>query len=144
MRFGRSLIPVLITFLLFGQLPAQRVYAPNSVLATGNWFKIGVKQEGMYKVDVAMLSSLGISTGGLSSASIRLYGNGGAMLSENNAAPRIDDLFENAIEMVDGGDGLFNGTDYFVFYANGPHVWDKDRHNQSYRHIKNLYTETAI
>ena len=144
MRFGRSLIPVLITFLLFGQLPAQRVYAPNSVLATGNWYKIGVKQEGMYKVDVAMLSSLGISTGGLSSASIRLYGNGGAMLSENNAAPRIDDLFENAIEMVDGGDGLFNGTDYFVFYAPGPHVWDKDSLNQSFRHRKNLYTDTAF
>ena len=144
MRFGRLLIPVLITFLLFGQLLAQRVYAPNSVLATGNWYKIGVKQEGMYKVDVAMLSSLGISTGGLSAASIRLYGNGGAMLPENNAQPRIDDLFENAIEMVDGGDGLFNGADYFVFYAPGPHSWDKDSLNQSFRHRKNLYTDTAF
>lgn len=144
MRFGRLLIPFMVTFLLFGQLLAQRVYAPNSVLATGNWYKIGVKQEGMYKVDVAMLSSLGINTGGLSSASVRLYGNGGAMLSENNALFRIDDLFENAIDMVDGGDGLFNGSDYFVFYAPGPHSWDKDSLNQNFRHRKNLYSDTAF
>ncbi len=87
---------------------------------------------------------MGISVSGISSASIRLYGNGGAMLSENNAMPRIDDLFENAIEMVDGGDGLFNGNDYFVFYAPGPHSWDKDSLNQIFRHRKNLYSDTAF
>ena len=72
---------------------AQRVYTPHSVLATGNWYKIGVKQECIYKVDVNMLAALGISTTNLSSASIRLYGNGGGMLAENNASPRTDDLF---------------------------------------------------
>ena len=144
MTTRRLLITFLVVSLLSGQVTAQRSYAPNSVLTNGTWYKIGVKQEGIYKVDLAMLSSLGINTSGLSSASIRLYGNGGAMLSENNAVPRIDDLFENAIDMVDGGDGLFNGTDYFVFYAPGPHSWDKDSLNQSFHHRKNLYSDTAF
>lgn len=126
-----------------GKCPAQRVYAPNSVLSTGNWYKIGVKQEGVYKIDLNLLSALGIATSNISSAAIRLYGNGGAMLPENNAIPRPDDLMENAIEVVDGGDGILNGTDYFTFYAPGPHRWLKDSLNQSFRHQKNLYSDTA-
>ncbi len=141
---GRLLITFFLTVLLSGQVAAQRVYAPNSVLSSGNWYKIGLKQEGMYKVDVAMLNAMGISSSGLSSSSIRLYGNGGSMLPESNTTPRIDDLFENSIEMVDGGDGLFNGTDYFVFYAPGPNIWEKDSTNQCFHHRKNLYSDTAF
>jgi hypothetical protein len=122
---------------------AQRNYAPNSVFATGNWYRIGVRQEGVYKVDVAQLTALGIGTSGLNSASIRLFGNGGGEVGENNATPRPDDLFENPVEMVDGGDGLFNNSDYFLFYAPGPHRWVKDSANLSFRHKKNLYTDTA-
>lgn len=128
----------------FPQGDAQRVYAPNSVLATGNWYKIGVKQEGMYKVDVAMLSALGLGTATIASSAIRLFGNGGGMLDENNARPRTDDLFENPIEVMDGGDGLFNGSDYFIFYAPGPHRWERDSAGQSFVHRKNLYTDTSF
>jgi hypothetical protein len=122
---------------------AQRNYAANSVLATGNWYKIAVKQEGVYKVDVNLLASLGISASNLASASIRLYGNGGGMLDENNATARPDDLFENPIEMSDGGDGIFNNSDYFLFYAPGPQRWLKDSASQSFHHQKNLYADTA-
>ena len=123
---------------------AQRSYATNSVLATGSWYKVGVKQEGVYKIDLPILTTLGINTSNLSSASIRLYGNGGGMLDENNAIPRIDDLYENPIEVIDGGDGIFNGPDYFIFYAPGPHRWEKDSLNQSFTHRKNLYADTCF
>lgn len=132
-------------WLLFclGTATAQRSYGPHSVLANGNWYRIGVKQEGIYKIDAAFLSTLGISTANLNSASIRLYGNGGGMVDENNATPRPDDLVENTIEVNDGGDGIFNGSDYFLFYAPGPHRWLKDSAGQSFRHRKNLYSDTA-
>ncbi len=140
---NRIFIGFLTVFLGICSTDAQRSYAANSVLATGSWYKIGVKQEGIYKVDLAFLTSLGISTANLSSATIRLYGNGGGMLDENNATPRTDDLFENPIEMVDGGDAVFNGTDYFLFYAPGPNRWIKDSANLSFRHLKNKYSDTA-
>ena len=91
-----------------------------------------------------MLNNLGISNGTISSASIRLYGNGGGMLSENNAAARIDDLAENAIEVFDGGDGIFNGNDYFIFYAAGSNKWLYDSTNQRFSFQKNLYSDTAF
>lgn len=121
----------------------QRSYAPHSVLATGNWVKMGVKQEGVYKVDIALLNALGVNTANLTSASIRLYGNGGGMLDESVNAQNDDDLTENAIAMFDGGDGVFNNNDYFLFYAPGTARWEKDSLQQLFHHHKNLYGDTA-
>src|SRR5215831_3230729 len=115
----------------------QRIYKANSVLANGSWYKIAVNKTGVYKIDVSFLNSLGINTSNLASNSIRLYGNGGAMLPEANQISRYDDLEENAIMVVDGGDGVFNGSDYFLFYANGPDQWIKDSANLRFSHQKN-------
>ena len=124
-------------------LQAQRVYTANSVLATGNWIKIGVKQAGVYKIDATSLASMNLAAGSIGSASIKLFSNGGAMLPEPNAQFRNDDLVENAIEVVDGGDGIFSGNDYLLFYASGPNGWVKDSLNKQFNHVKNLYTDTA-
>jgi hypothetical protein len=74
---------------------------------------------------------------------VRLFGNGGQVLAENNAERRADDLVENAITIVDGGDGILNGNDYFIFYATGPDAWLKDSLNKKFRHQKNLYASVS-
>ncbi|MEO5561792.1 MAG: type IX secretion system sortase PorU, partial [Chitinophagaceae bacterium] len=123
---------------------AQRVYRAGSVLASGNWYKIAVDQAGVYRLDVPFLNSLGVNTTNLGSASIRLYGNGGGMLAEANNGPWKDDLTENAIQVVDGGDGVINGSDYILFYTNGPDQWLKDSANLRFNHQKNLYSNKAF
>lgn len=130
--------------LAFAAAMAQRAYRASSVLASGNWYKIAVEQTGVYRMDVAFLNSLGISTSNLASASIRLFGNGGAMLAEANNGAWQDDLQENAILVVDGGDGVLNGNDYVLFYANGPDQWLKDSSSQRFTHQKNIYSNKAF
>jgi len=122
---------------------AQRTYASNSVLASGNWYKLSISSVGIYKVDLAFLAGMGINTSNLSSSSIRLFGNGGNMLPESNASIRTDDLQEVPIFMSDGGDGIFNGTDFFLFYAPGPDEWLKDSVNQRFYHRKNIYSDKS-
>lgn len=122
---------------------AQQSYVSHSVLANGNWYKIAATSQGVYKIDVAFLNKLGINTNNLSSSSIQLFGNGGGMLNENNAVTRQDDLFENAIEMNDGGDGIFNNNDYFLFYAEGANKWNYDSTNKKFSHQKNLFSDTV-
>ncbi|MBC7651225.1 MAG: type IX secretion system sortase PorU, partial [Deinococcales bacterium] len=122
---------------------AQRNYAASSVLQIGNFIKIGVVQSGIYKIDVAYFTANGLLTPNLSAATIRLYGNGGSMIDEKNNTTYLDDLVENAIQVVDGGDGIFNNTDYLLFYAPGPQRWLKDSVNKKFNHQKNLYTDTA-
>ncbi|MEN9600164.1 MAG: hypothetical protein RL596_2485, partial [Bacteroidota bacterium] len=122
-------------------LQAQRSYKASSVLSTGRWAKLGVTTEGIYKIDIALLNRLGFTSTNISSSSIQLFGNGGSMLPENNAIARIDDLFENSIWIEDGGDGIFNGNDYALFYAAGPHQWNYDT---TFNYQKNLYSDTAF
>src|SRR6187399_171568 len=122
---------------------AQRVYKTNSVLSSGSWSKLAVRETGVYKIDVPFLGAIGFNTSNISSSSIRLFGNGGNMLSEANADIPLDDLTENAIMVMDGGDGLFNGSDYFLFYAAGPDKWLKDSINKRFTHQKNLFSDSA-
>jgi hypothetical protein len=143
MKLTRPVLLIFLPLLLSVQAGAQRSYANHSVLASGSWYKLAVKQEGMYKVDASLLGSMGINTTGLSPASIRIFSTGGDMLAENNATSRTDDLYENPIEVFDGGDGVFSGPDYFIFYAPGPHRWEKDSTNRIFHHRKNLYSDTT-
>jgi hypothetical protein len=122
---------------------AQRVYKTNSILSSGVWSKVAIKESGIYKIDVPFLATLGFNISNISSASIRFFGNGGNMLSEANADVPVDDLAENGIMVVDGGDGLFNGTDYFLFYGAGPDRWIKDSLNKRFNHQKNLYSDST-
>jgi hypothetical protein len=122
---------------------AQQNYKTPSVLSGGTWGKIGVVREGIYRIDASMLVALGFPAS-VASNSIGLFGNGGAMLPENNALPRINDLAENAIEISDGGDGVFSGSDFLLFYAPGPHRWITGSDGVSFSFQKNLYSDTAF
>ena len=70
-------------FLLFFHvfLHAQQ----NSVLKSGDWFKIEVSQDGIYQITKNDLQNLGINTSNLSVNSVKLYGNGGGMLPALNS-----------------------------------------------------------
>ena len=141
MRKTASLILLTLSILC---TRAQRSYKSNSALSSGNWWKISLKDPGIYKVDVNFLAGLGINTSNLSSNSIRLYGNGAAMLPEANNGFKYDDLEENSILMVDGGDGVFSGSDYFLFFSTGADQWLKDSVNKRFTHKKNLYSDKAF
>ncbi len=115
----------------------------TSVLAKGTWYKIAVPATGFYKIDYNFLTAAGLNPANINPANIRVFGNGGNMLSEDNAAPRAADLLENAIWVNDNGDNVFDNGEFAVFYAIGPTAWTKDSINQRFGHQKNLYTDTA-
>ncbi len=116
-------------------------YADNSVLATGNWFRIKVQETGVFKVTYEEMAEMGIAVSGLKSANISLYGNGGGMLPEYNGVYRPDDLLENAIAVVDGGDNVFNAGDYFLFYGESPDAWELNSTKDTFEFYKNIYSD---
>jgi hypothetical protein len=121
-----------------------RTYASNSVLSSGDWFKIGVTSTGMYKLDRAELQKMGVNLQNLDPRRIQIYGNGGGMLPQDNAAPRTDDLVQNAIMVTGEADGSFDASDYVLFYAQGPHTWEADKQTQRFKHAFNIYTDTTF
>jgi len=122
---------------------SSHVYASHSVLASGNWYRIGVRQTGICRITYADLSSMGINPALIDPRNIRVYGNGGKMLPERNSSPRQDDLAENAVEVVGEADGVFNEGDYILFYAEGPLVWKYSATNGRFEHTSHLYSELS-
>lgn len=119
---------------LFHFASAQTTLINNSVLATGQWAKIGVTQEGIYKLDATQLGALGFSANPFPTSAIRLYGRDGSMLNEKIDSSYVDDLEEIPIE---------TGPNYLLFYALGPHQWKYDSATKQFNFLKNLYSDTA-
>lgn len=105
--------------------PLSKDFVSNSVLAagSGDWYKISIPKDGFYRIDVELLSSLGVDVNSINPQHINIYGNGDGLLPKLNSAPRTDDLAKNAILVVGEGDGSFDAGDFIVFYGWGPHRW---------------------
>ncbi len=114
----------------------------TSVLSSGNWYKIGVTNSGVFKISKQLLSTMGVNTS-FDPRNFRLYGNGGSILPERNNVFYPDDLAENAVFVQGEQDGIFDDQDYVLFYARGPVSWNYDNVKGVYRHTKNLYSDTA-
>ncbi|MEI6900003.1 MAG: type IX secretion system sortase PorU, partial [Bacteroidota bacterium] len=92
----------------------------------------------------ADLKKLGIDITKIDPRNIRIYGNGGGMLSESNAVKRIDDLQENAIFVSGEADGQFNDQDYVLFYGQAPDSWNYTKSDHLFHHSKNVYSDYSF
>lgn len=140
----KRLVSITLTIEGKGQVPtkAKKGYATQSVLASGQWYKCSLAQTGIYKVTYSDLVAMGMPTP-INSSQLAVFGNGGMMLPEANSDKRIDDLQELPIQMSDGGDGLFNEGDYFLFYGQSPHRVSYNALSQSFTHEYNIYSDDS-
>ena len=117
--------------------------AYNSVLASGNWYKFAVDTTGVFKLTRSFLQSLGMDVNGVNPKNLKVYGNGGQMLSFLNSDYRYEDLQENAIFVSGEDDGNFDGSDYVLFYAKGPHNWNVEPATNTAKHQYNIFSDEA-
>lgn len=113
----------------------------TSVLSIGDNYKLSIDKEGIYKLDYNYFkNTLGIDPSSLNPKQIKIFGNGGGMLSEANSINIIDDLSEIAIYFKGEDDGKFDQGDYILIYAEGA---NKTSYNSSSRRMTvetNLYS----
>lgn len=126
----------------FGRRDKANSYVSNSVLATGDWFKVGILENKVYKLSYYFLKSMGMDVDNINPNNFRVYGNGAGQLPGLNSDPRSDDLLENAIMVVGGEDGSFDREDYLVFYGEGSVKWDYDAAKRVYKHQTHYYSDT--
>ncbi|MGV8815834.1 MAG: type IX secretion system sortase PorU [Gelidibacter sp.] len=98
----------------------------NSVLNSGTWYRFYVDKSGVFKLTKSFLNSLGVNTSSVDPRTIKIYGNGGAMLPLPNSEPYPIDLTENAVTFIGEEDGVFNNDDYILFYAEGTTGFSED------------------
>ena len=114
--------------------PQSRDYAENSVLASGKFYKISVKESGIYKISYESLKNMGLDP-----ENVRIYGYGGALLEQDLRNDAPDDLPEVAIWMEKGSDAVFNAGDYILFYGVGVNNWKYNQSGKRFYHKLNHY-----
>ena len=119
-------------------------FASQSKLAAGNWYKIAVTEERVFKMSRRFLGDLGMDVENIDPRKIKIYGYGGGMLPEANSAPRPDDLLENPIVVVGEQDGSFDANDYVLFYGDNQAEWSYDSTAQFFRHSINRFSDSIF
>ena len=97
----------------------------NSILnenVSGDWYKIYIENDGVYKLNGDELNQIGINTQTLNPASIHMYSNpsGGRAIDFPVGSEIPQNLVEMSIKINDGNDGKFDNQDEIIFYARGP------------------------
>lgn len=118
--------------------------ATQSVLRTGNWYKIKIKKSGVFRLDKTFFQQNGIPTN-FDPRTLKIYGNGGKMLNENPGDFRYGALQENAIQFNGQDDGSFDNGDFILFYGQGPHDWNRKSNStlSNLSHRFNVYSDDA-
>src|SRR5690554_222938 len=119
-------------------------FATQSVLSSGEWYKIATTKSGVYKLTPTFLRKLGIDVASVNPRNIRLFGNGGGMLPRANSEPRPDDLIENAIYVEGENDGRFDANDFIAFYGEGQVEWKFDSVKNRFQHQLHRYSDTVF
>lgn len=119
-----------------------KTYATQSILASGNFYKIAIEKTGVHKITYADLESMGVNMSGLKTNNLSLFGNGGNLLPENTSAFTYDDLNEVPIQVIDiNGNGIFESNDYILFYGIGIIGWQSGHPFNN--HTINIYSNYA-
>ncbi|MCX6243350.1 MAG: type IX secretion system sortase PorU [Bacteroidetes bacterium] len=139
MRIKSLLLFLFLPFWLLAGYP----HKAHSVLQSGYWYRISLQTTGIYKITYNDFVSMGFDPLTMDPAMIRVYGNGGGILPESNATPRVDDLLENSIYVQDGGDGKLDQGDFVLFYGEAPDKWMYDYNSRIFTHQKNLYSDST-
>lgn len=111
-------------------------WAANSVLSSGDWFKISVTSSGIHKLTYEQLQGIGLTN----PASVRVYGSGAQLLPEQFSQGYLDDLQSVPVYMHKGSDGTFGPGDFILFYAQGPYSWEYSVTDQIFIHRLHPYS----
>lgn len=117
---NRSVAPKFVARAPHSTMPlsiAQTTSATQSVLRSGRFYKLEIREEGLYRLDRAYLESIGINVASVNPRRIKIYQNGGEELDTRLSTPRPADLKECAIFVAGEDDERFDANDFVLFYA---------------------------
>jgi len=105
-------------------------------LSNGQWAKIEIIDEGVYKIDGSDLQNIGFTNNSELARTVKIFGKGGAPLSESVSDGLDNRMDEQEIIVKTNSSG---GVESIIFY--GASVTGFEKRGQNIRHYKNFYSE---
>ena len=132
---------LIFTIILFKIL---NVSAQTSLLSNGEWFKIGVVESGIYKIDKKFLQENKVLINNFDPKNIQVYGSGynGALPQLNSLSNKINPE-EVQLGFSGNSDNNFDDDEFIFFYLQSPDKIYFDGIINKVKTEKNIYTDTA-
>lgn len=125
------------------EIGLKKILQVNPFSYSDTWYKITLRDNGIYKIDGNALANAGINLSSVDPQKIRIFSGGGKILPDSNSSPRPE-LRELAILVSDGGDNKFDANDYILFYGWSVNNWEYDSTSSQYKYYLNPYTRDNI
>jgi hypothetical protein len=110
---------------------------------SNNWYKLIVREDGLYKIDRTMLIQAGVPVSNLDPRTLRMFNGGGKALPLDNSSPYLE-LKELAIYVSGEEDGKFDEGDFILFYGWSPNDWDYDSTGKNATFNVNPFTNDNV
>ncbi|MBL0173853.1 MAG: type IX secretion system sortase PorU [Ignavibacteria bacterium] len=110
--------------------------------STGNWYRIEIPEEGVYRLTRSWFQNAGIDVASLDPRTIKIFTHGGRELPASLRDERPEDMQEIAIEVSGENDGRLDDGDEVLFFAQGLTGFTYDSAKQRYRHYIHRYDNT--
>lgn len=123
---------------------SQTATATESVLRTGRFYKLEIREEGLYRLDRAYLESIGVNLASVNPRRIKIYQNGGEELDTRINSPKLPDLQECAIVVAGEEDERFDANDFVLFYAKAASGVKYDALSGALSHYLNRMSNSAF
>ncbi|SDG90708.1 type IX secretion system sortase PorU [Psychroflexus sediminis] len=124
--------------------PKNNMQLTNSIFSSEGFFKFYVEETGVHRLDFSFLRNSGIGVPSIPSENLKIYGHGGGMLPLKNEDNLYFDPPEIAIQVYDGGDGIFNQGDYVLFYATNTESWSEENATNLNLYAKRSYYYMSV
>ena len=121
-------------------------FKPGAVYPFGyseNWYKIVVRENGIYKIDRNMLIQAGVPVSEINPRTFRIFTGGGKTLPLDNSNSFLE-LKELSIFVSGEEDGIFDSDDFILFFGWSVNDWDYDSTGYQASFYTNPFTSDHI
>jgi len=140
MNFNGYFIALIASFCISNSAIAQA----DSKLSTGKWIKIGITQNGIYKIDASWLDKNKIDRASLNPKQVSLYSINAGTLPQDLKISRPQDLEEIPIYFEGEQDNKWDASDFFIFWGNSPHKIIFDFQKKSWVQELHAYSDSSF
>jgi hypothetical protein len=109
-----------------------------NIFAQQDFYKISIRNEGIYRITGQELSNAGISINQIDPEKIQIFSDGNETLPYSTTEP-VPQLNELSISVIDGNDLSFDLNDYLLFYGQSLNRFQLHSQKNDFVYISNPY-----
>lgn len=128
------------------EAPVARGGGTDSFESSPNWVRFPIATTGVYRLDYFTFSNLGVDPGGIDPRTIRVFAGTNLPLEEDLlASPPPAFMTECGLKSLGNGDGVFDLSDRFLFWAHAPFGWanEFDPNRSRFDYVENEYGDIS-